>query len=333
MVKAPILTGCLLLALFFVACRPFPSLDQEAEPPLASLSRSVANPDPSSTANLEGGEDPRTASPRIILFPPDPDASATPSPAGAPSPTPASTRTPTRLPCWSEGGRIEIGALPTDLLPDPLEFRLYLPPCYDQMPDRRYPSLYLIHGQSYTDDQWDRLGVDERADALIAAGEAPPFLIIMPRDRRWDQPDQDRFGQAVVEVLVPWIDEHYRTRPAREYRAVGGLSRGAGWAVHLALSRWDLFGALGGHSTPIFWTDIQHIKEWLSAIPPDQTPRIYLDNPNNDRAEILKSSIWFEKLLTQRGIPHEWALFTGYHDEKYWQAHVEQYLRWYAEGW
>jgi enterochelin esterase-like enzyme len=228
---------------------------------------------------------------------------------------------------------MEMGSLPVDMLPEPLDFRVYLPPCYEEQPGRRYPVLYLIHGQSSTDDQWDRLGADETAEALIAAGEAPPFLIVMPRDRRWSQPDEDRFGQAVVEALIPWIDAHYHTLPEREFRAIGGLSRGAGWAVHLALSRWQLFSALGAHSLPVFWIDTYHIKEWLSAIPPENMPRIYMDNPNNDRPEILNSSIWFEKLLTQRGIPHEWHLFTGYHDENYWQAHVEQYLRWYVEPW
>ncbi len=241
--------------------------------------------------------------------------------------------TPTPLACWKESGRIETGSLSTELLPEPLDFRVYLPPCYDEQPEHRYPSLYLIHGQSSNDDQWDRLGADETAGALIAAGEAPPFLIVMPRDRRWSQPNEDHFGQAVVEVLIPWIDRHYRTQPEREYRAVGGLSRGAGWAVNLALSHWELFGSLGAHSLPVFWIDTYHIKEWLNAIPVGKMPRIYMDNPNNDRPEIMKSSQWFEKLLTQRGISHEWHLFNGYHEEKYWQAHVEQYLRWYVEGW
>jgi hypothetical protein len=26
-------------------------------------------------------------------------------------------------------------------------------------------------------------------------------------------------------------------------------------------------------------------------------------------------------------------MFSGYHEEAYWQAHVEDYLRWYTAGW
>jgi enterochelin esterase-like enzyme len=160
-----------------------------------------------------------------------------------------------------------------------------------------------------------------------------PFIIVMPRDRSWSQPTEDPFGQAIVEVLLPWIDENYRTRPERAGRAIGGLSRGAGWAVHLGLSHWESFGAIGAHSLPVFWTDLPHIKAWLDSIPPEALPRIYLDLGDKDRPQISKSAMWFEQLLTDKDIPHEWHLYSGYHEEAYWQAHVEEYLRWYAAGW
>ena len=220
-----------------------------------------------------------------------------------------------------------------NLLPLPLDYLVYLPPCYDQQPERRYPVLYMIHGQNYNNDQWDRLGIDESADTLIAEGQIPPLIIVLPRDRSWAQPTEDLFGQVIVDGLVPWIDSHYRTQPKRTQRAVGGLSRGAGWAVHLGLSQWELFGAIGAHSLPVFWTDTSHVRQWLRDIPPDELPRIYLDIGENDRPAILDSAIWFENLLTEERIPHEWHLFPGYHEEAYWESHVEQYLRWYTQGW
>jgi enterochelin esterase-like enzyme len=214
-----------------------------------------------------------------------------------------------------------------------MEYAVYLPPCYDQEDSRRYPVLYLIHGQNFNHDQWDRLGVDETANELVGTGELPPFLIVLPRDRVWTQPDEDPFGQVLAERLVPTIDAQYRTRRAREFRAVGGLSRGAGWAVHLGLSSWRLFGAIGGHSLPVFWADTPHIRRWLDEIPARSLPRIYLDIGDKDRPAILESALWFENLLTEKGIPHEWHLYTGYHEEAYWAAHVEEYLRWYAAEW
>jgi len=246
---------------------------------------------------------------------------------------PAPSLTPTPLACWSQPGRMELGSLPTDLLRLPLEYRVYLPPCYDEPPERRYPVLYMIHGQSYNDDQWDRLGIDEAASRLIAAGELPPFLIVLPRDRHWGQPSEDLFGQAVREVLIPFIDQEYRTRPERDYRAVGGLSRGAGWAVHLGIFFPELFGALGAHSLPVFHEDTARLRTYLDTVSAGDLPRIYLDIGEKDRPEILRSAVWFEQLLTDKGIPHEWYLFSGYHEEAYWQAHLETYLRWYAQDW
>ena len=231
------------------------------------------------------------------------------------------------------GGRYETNSLRDPRLKLPLEYSVYLPPCYDALPTRRYPVLYLIHGQSYTHDQWDRLGADETLDELVASGELPPFLIVLPRDRSWAQPTEDPFGQVLVEKLVPTIDMEYRTQPERSQRAVGGLSRGAGWAIHLGLSQWETFGAIGGHSPPVFWADTPHIRAWLGKIPTGSLPRIYLDIGEKDRPAILESARWFEGLLTEEGIPHVWHLYTGYHEEAYWASHVDEYLRWYAAGW
>ena len=228
---------------------------------------------------------------------------------------------------------MEVNEITTSLLPNPLVYRIYLPPCYDEETGRSYPVLYLIHGQTYSDTQWDRLRAPETADALIAAGEVAPFIIVMPRDRVWREPTEDNFGVAVAQVLIPWVDENYRTIPDRAHRAIGGLSRGAAWAIHLGLSHWEDFSAIGMHSGFVFHTDVQQVYLWLYDIPAGMTPRIYMDIADEDRPEIAESAIWFEGLLTQFEVPHEWHMFVGEHEETYWQAHVEDYLRWYAADW
>jgi enterochelin esterase-like enzyme len=228
---------------------------------------------------------------------------------------------------------MQVAQVETDLLPHPLDYRIYTPPCYTQHTTTRYPVLYLIHGQSFDDSQWERLGMGQAADRLIAAGEIAPLIIVMPRDRFWTQPSQDRFGDAMMEVLIPLVDETYRTRPEREQRAIGGLSRGGSWALHLGTRYWQSFSAIGAHSAAIFWEDAPTIRGWLEAIPPDQMPRIYLDVSSNDRPEISESALGIERTLTRLGIAHEFYLFQGYHEEAYWSAHVEQYLRWYAAEW
>src|SRR5574338_621845 len=104
----------------------------------------------------------------------------TPAPTLTPSPTltPAPTPTATPLGCLSQPGRVDEGVLETTRPPQ--QYQIYLPPCYDQKPNLRYPVLYLLHGQTYTDDQWVRLGAVSAADQLILAGESPPFIIVFP---------------------------------------------------------------------------------------------------------------------------------------------------------
>ncbi len=200
--------------------------------------------------------------------------------------------TPTELACLNGSGRMEIHSLRSERLKLPMEYRVWLPPCYDEQPERRYPVLYMIHGQNYNEDQWDRLGIDETAASLINAGEIPPLIIVMPRDRNWGQPSEDKFGRVLVEELIPTIDANYQSNPDRLYRAIGGLSRGAGWAIHLGLRDWTLFSALGAHSLPVFWEDTSRVHGWLQEIPTSDLPRILLDIGDRDRPEILASAHW-----------------------------------------
>jgi enterochelin esterase-like enzyme len=260
--------------------------------------------------------------PTATAIPPTPTQTATPLP-------PTVTPTPTPLGCLSGPGRVEEGVLQETVPPQ--EFRIYLPPCYDELPSQRYPVLYLLHGQTYTDDQWLRLGATEVMDRLFLQNEIAPFIIVFPDDRYWNVQAGPGFGGRLVDHLVPHIDQTYRTLADREHRAIGGLSRGAGWALRLGLQRWDLFGTIGLHSLAAFGDDRPSLRYWLKAIPEESWPDIFIDTGESD-SELGFNSL-FETMLTQLGIPHEWHLYPGAHDEAYWSAHVEEYLRWYAEVW
>lgn len=262
-----------------------------------------------------------------------PVSTNTPLPTVVSTITPIPTATPTPLACLYEGGQTFNDWILSDLLPNPLDFRVYLPPCYDSLENSRYPVLYLVHGKTYRHDQWDRLGVDETADAMIASGASIPFIIVMPRDRVWKQPSEDNFGDAVVNDLIPYIDSTYRTIPDREFRAVGGLSRGGSWALHLGIEHWELFSAIGLHSTPVFWEDALKVPEWLDGIPSEQYPRIYIDVASREADEIEESNAWFVEQLKLREIPFEWHMYVGVHDEAYWGENIENYLRFYTRGW
>jgi enterochelin esterase-like enzyme len=223
--------------------------------------------------------------------------------------------------------------MPSALLSDPLAFNLYLPPCYSEHPDQSYPVLYLLHGQGFGDDQWIRLGATHAADQFISSGQARPFLIVMPEEENstLSDPNTSHFGDALVNEMVPWIDAHYPTCNQRTCRAIGGLSRGAAWAIRLGLTHPTLFSAIGAHSLPLFVGDLYRAGTWLDNVPAGQLPQFYLDIGRSDR--YLSQAKSFEQLLSDRHIVHTWQLNDGDHDEVYWSAHTPEYIQWYASNW
>jgi enterochelin esterase-like enzyme len=237
--------------------------------------------------------------------------------------------TPTPLTCLSQPGELRDGEVLTE--GRPTAFIIYLPPCYDQFPELRYPVLYLLNGRTYTADQWVRIGASAAADQLILSGQSAPFIIVFPEDRYWNLNQGEYFGQYLLNDILPFIDKNFRTLADRGHRAIGGLSRGGGWAFRLGLTRPDLFGAVGLHAAAVFSEDRSVFEFWVRDLPPELWPRLYLDVGDNDRERDF--NIHVEEVLTAYGIPHEWHLNTGAHDETYWSAHVEDYIQWYAAGW
>ena len=257
-------------------------------------------------------------------------ATLTPKPINTPTPLPPTmTPPPTPLTCLTQPGRVEEGLLETTNPPQ--AYFIYLPPCYDEKSGQRYPVLYLLHGQTYTADQWIRLGAVTALDTLILSGDTQPFIIVFPDDRYWNLPPGAGFGQRLVDDLIPYIDSTYLTLPDRNHRAIGGMSRGAGWALRLGFTRWDLFSVIGLHSLAVLQKDASKIDDWIADIPSSLEPSIFMDIGNDDQE--LAMAISVEAQFTENGLAHEWHRYSGAHTEEYWSAHVDEYIDWYAERW
>ncbi len=281
-------------------------------------------------------------SPSPTLSPtPLPSSTPAPSPTPLPSDTPEATRAsitaakpdPALAPpaCREEQGKLETQTIDAGQQGQ-LTFTVYLPPCYQPHPARRYPVLYLLHGMNNDNQQWVRIGAPAAADELIESGQTPPFLIVMPKENDFNlAPEDSSFSGDLVNFLVPWIDQQYATCTERACRAIGGLSRGSAWAFRIGLDNWQMFGAIGAHSFSPFPNDLYLTPGWLAQISADQRPRIYIDIGTYDQAVPDAASI--ADKLSELRVPHEWHLLVGAHNEDYWKAHVSDYLRWYAGAW
>ncbi|GAB4483569.1 MAG: alpha/beta hydrolase-fold protein [Anaerolineales bacterium] len=262
--------------------------------------------------------------PAVTRLPGATPASAPPASPAA-SPLPAATLPPTG--CQQTHGQLDSGVIETSLLDKPMRYQVYLPPCYADSAES-YPALYLLHGQGFDENQWLRLGLAEQMDALLAAGEIPPFVVILPFDYSYKQPAQYHFEQVFIEILMPRLQSEYRLRPGRESSAIGGLSRGGAWAFYLGSRHPDLFAFIGAHSPALFSSDMGAFPLRLRDLPEGQKPSFYIDAGNNDPDLALIQQII--ALIDAQGLEYEWHPNLGFHDEKYWRAHLPEYLRWYG---
>jgi enterochelin esterase-like enzyme len=177
-----------------------------------------------------------------------------------------------------------------------------------------------------TDAQWDEIGIDEVAQNLVAAGQAHPFLIVMP----WERLGLE-YEQAIVEYLIPHIESEYGASPDRELRSIGGISRGAGWALRIGLQHPELFMAIGLHSPAVLVPDIFMLPKWIEAIPDAVMPEIWIDI--GDRDPLRFSLPELTDIFDEADMPYVLRSYPGEHIETYWAAHIEDYVRWYVSGW
>ncbi len=238
--------------------------------------------------------------------------------------------------CDKTRGQVSVDHFYSPSLRRQMRYRIYLPPCYGQA-QRLFPVLYMFHGLNYGDSQWDVLGLDEEADAGIGAGTLPPMIIVMPNIWGIDRDPDGGPGsveQAVVEDLLPHIERRYCAWPQREGRAIGGLSRGAFWALEIAFRHPDLFASVGGHSPAVFVGNAppQYNPYYLADEAPDlESLRLYLDVGEQDW--LNKWVARFRERLDARGLAYTFATAPGVHDHDYWRAQVVAYLDFYGAIW
>jgi enterochelin esterase-like enzyme len=250
----------------------------------------------------------------------------TPSPAASATVQPSLTPT---LDCASQPVTVETAQITTPLLAKPLQVRVYLPACATGgfvQKGKTYPLLILLHGQSSDLTQWDRLELANQLNQLAAG-----MVVVTPYEEySLADPYESNFGKALAVALVPWAENHYALCQKRACRALGGVSRGASWAVLQGLTDWQTFGLIGAHSLSTFYGFNLKIPRLFKEIPNGQAPLIYMDSGQRDR--YINRAREFDQMLTGLKLPHTWILNSGEHDEVYWKTHLGEYLKWYSKN-
>jgi enterochelin esterase-like enzyme len=219
---------------------------------------------------------------------------------------------------------------------------VYLPPGYG-LSDRLYPTLYMLHGNSGSNEEWIAYGLIDEVDAMIVAGEIRPLVVVLPQGdfSYWINlpPMGPNYGDYLLNDLVEHVDATYRVQEEPQYRAVGGLSMGATGALIAAFRNPDVFGIVGAHSPALPEEGQRYFlgmgRDFGQRDPITQAMRrqqldelaIWIDVGDEDdwlaRAEELH---W---ILDEREILHEWQVFPGEHWGGYWSEHIPDYLLFY----
>ena len=147
---------------------------------------------------------------------------------------------------------------------------VYTPPTYGK-DKKKYPVLYLQHGWGEDETAWSNQGhANLIMDNLIAEGKVKPFIIVMTYGMTNDvkfgtigQFTAKEFEQVLVDELVPFIDQNFRTIAKRESRAMAGLSMGGIETKLITLRRPETFAYWGLLSGGTYQPkDIQELKDF-----------------------------------------------------------------------
>ena len=143
---------------------------------------------------------------------------------------------------------------------------VYLPNEYDKNPNKKYPVLYLQHGNAENEYGWSVQGhAGQIMDNLIAEKKAVPFIIVMDYGQGQNihlkgqyapqQPQQgqqgarggsnDAFQVVLMTDIIPFIEKEYRVIADAQHRGMAGLSMGGGQTRRITLANPTTFAYVG----------------------------------------------------------------------------------------
>ena len=220
---------------------------------------------------------------------------------------------------------------------------IYLPPGYE-LSRQKYPVFYLLHGSGGDETVWLEQGrAAQVLDNLIASGQAEPMIVVMPNgnvDERAAsnmsekgnvQPTfvhknwmDGKFEETFTDIMN-WVDQNYRTRDTKRYRAIAGLSMGGYHSLYISANQPEDFAYVG-----LFSAAIGRMDQGKSKIYDDleakliaqfkQRPRLYWIGIGKDDF-LYKDNTEFRQMLDKNrlrytyhesGAGHEWANWRDY---------------------
>ena len=199
---------------------------------------------------------------------------------------------------------------------------VYLPNEYDKNPGKKYPVLYLQHGNAENEYGWSVQGhADQIMDNLLAEKKAVPFIIVMdygqgqnihlvgkfaPKEQ--DNRNNDAFAVVLMNDIIPFIEKEYRVYTDAAHRAMAGLSMGGGQTRRTTLANPTKFGYIGMFSGgTISPEDVQAAKGFQ-----DTAKLVFMSCGSKENPKVMEAADALNKMgvkaagYVSEGTAHEW---------------------------
>ena len=248
--------------------------------------------------------------------------------------------------------------------------RVLLPKNYETDTDRRYPVVYFHDGQNvfyskeaYVGHSWKVIPAIKRnpdISRMIVVAIDNDGMQRMNEYSAWKYKESNipgmqfggkgvEYGEFVMDVVKPFIDQEYRTLADREHTAMIGSSLGGNITQFLGLEYQDQIGCLGVFSSAN-WLHQEAFNRYIERknLYPDQRIYIYVGTEEADDTDktlmagnikqaYIDSSLRYYHDVIQQGVALENIAIRiqsgAIHHEEAWAENLPECLRFLAENW
>jgi len=274
------------------------------------------------------------------------------------------------VPSLHAQGRAECSVIHSQILARQVRYCAFLPASFDQDKTRRYPVLYYLHGLGDNEQSLLNSGGWDLVAELRSKGKVGDFIILAPSAGHTfyvnSEDGKVRYKDFFMKEFMPQMEKKYRAIGTRATRGITGVSMGGYGALRFAFKYPNDFAAVSaqmpaliaglpkdiGASAPgspgslmgdVFGSPFDRAyfernnvftfarSDSAAAL---KQMKIYFDVGNNDDYGFDQGAQELDRLLTSRGIPHEFHIYPGRHSIEFVVQHFPQVIefQWDAIG-
>ena len=225
-------------------------------------------------------------------------------------------------------GIVETNSFYSESLDQARNFTIYLPEEYYNS-DTDYPVVYFLHGFGGNNNSYNAM----HSSLNSMMGNEIIDMIVVSADGSTDIYDGSFYTNSILNGdyedyiaydLVNHIDQNYRTKAVKEYRALSGHSMGGYGAFRLGLYHSDTFNSFASHSGPIHLESLNNpflinailIEAFFGDLDPDNGPfTLMMFGLSSAFSPNMDNPPWYVDLPMDNGGNVDWDVFA------LWQNH------------